>query len=75
MDQWQRVLALLTLGAQTVDFETERWTLRRIRLLILVEFGVDHHAHDLARRLRALGWSPQPPAVDARERDDAVVKA
>jgi transposase len=71
MDQWQRVLALLTQGAQSADFETERWTLRRIRVLILVEFGVDYHAHYLARRLRALGWTPQSPAVDARERDDA----
>jgi transposase len=75
MDQWQRVLALLPQGAQSADFETERWTLRRIRVLILVEFGVDYHAHYLARRLRALGWSPQSPAVYARERDDAFVNA
>jgi transposase len=75
MDQWQRVLALLTQGAQSADFAPERWTLRRIRVLILVEFGVDYHAHYLARRLRALGWSPQQPAVYARERDDALVKA
>jgi transposase len=73
--QWQHVLALLTQGAQAAGFDTERWTLRRIRVLILVVFGVDYHAHYLARRLRTLGWSPQQPAVYARERDDALVQA
>lgn len=56
-------------------FETDRWTLRRIRVLIRVEFGVDYQAHYLARRLRRLGWSPPQPAVYARERDDALVQA
>jgi transposase len=61
-DQWQRMLALLTHGAQAAGFETERWTLRCIRVLMLVECGVDFHAHELARRVQALGWSPQQPA-------------
>jgi transposase len=43
--------------------------------LIVVEFGVHYHAHYLARRLKALGWSPQEPAVYARERDEALVRA
>jgi hypothetical protein len=34
-----------------------------------------YHAHCLARRLKALGRSPQQPAVYARERDDALVRA
>jgi transposase len=74
-DQWQQVLALLTQGAQAAGFDTERWTLRRIRVLILVVCGVNYHAHYLARRLRMLGWSPQQPAVYARARDDALVQA
>ena len=73
--QWQRVLAVLTEGALKAGFETDRWTLRRIRAVMLVPFGVRSHAHDLARRLQALGWSPQQPAVYARERDDALVRA
>jgi transposase len=32
-------------------------------------------AHYLARRLKALGWSTQQPAVYARERDNALVRA
>jgi transposase len=74
-EQWQRVLAVLQQGALQAGFDTERWTLLRIRAVILVAFGVRYHAHYLARRLRALGWSPQQPAVYARERDEALVQA
>jgi transposase len=74
-EQWHQVLALLQQGALKAGFDTDRWTLRRMRALILVEFGVDYHAHDVARRLKALGWSPQRPAVYARERNDELVQA
>jgi transposase len=74
-EQWQRVLAILKEGALNAGFETERWTLQRIRAVIVVAFGVHYHAHYLARRLKALGWSPQQPAVYARERDDVLVRA
>jgi transposase len=73
--QWQHILQRLTQGALRAGFETERWTLQRIRALIVVEFGVHYHAHYLARRLKAIGWSPQAPAVYARERDEALVRA
>ena len=75
MSQWQYLLQVLGRGALQAGFDTDRWTLRRIRALILVEFHVEYHAHYLARRLNALGWSPQHPAVYARERDDALVRA
>src|SRR5918999_1854305 len=75
VEQWQRVLAVLNEGALKAGFETDRWTLLRIRAVILVTFGVHYHAHYLARRLKALGWSPQHPAVYARERDEALVLA
>ena len=74
-EQWQHLLQVLSQGALQAGFDTDRWTLRRIRALILVEYGVEFHAHYLARRLKALGWSPQHPAVYARERDDGLVQA
>lgn len=74
-DQWQDLLQVLSRGALQAGFDTDRWTLRRIRTLMLVEFSVEYHAHYLARRLKALGWSPQHPAVYAREQDDALVHA
>jgi putative transposase len=73
--QWQHARQRLTQGALRAGFETERWTLQRIRALIAVECGIHYHAHYLARRLKALGWSPQAPAVYARERDEALVQA
>jgi transposase len=74
-EPWPRVLAVLTDGALKAGFDPERWTLRRIRAVMLVAFGGRYHAHSLARRLKALGWSPQQPAVSARERDEALVQA
>jgi transposase len=75
VEQWQRVLAILKQGALNAGFETERWTLQCIRAVIVVAFGVHYHAHYLARRLKALGWSPQQPAVYARERGEVLVRA
>ena len=74
-EQWQQVLALLQHGALKAGFDTDRWTLRRVRALILVEFGVDYQAHYVARRLKALGWSPPRPALYAKERNDELVRA
>jgi transposase len=73
VEQWKRVLAVLKGGALKAGVDTDRWTLLRIRAVMLVAFGVRYHAHYLARRLKALGWSAQQPAVYARERDDALV--
>ena len=61
--QWERVLAGLKEGALKAGFDTDRWTLLRIRAVILGAFGVRYHAHYLARRLKALGWRAQQPAV------------
>ncbi len=75
VEPWPRVLAVLNEGALKAGFETERWPLLRIRAVMLVAFGVRYQAHDLARRLKALGWRAQQPAVYARERDEALVRA
>lgn len=73
--QWQQLLKLLSKGALAAGFDTDRWTLPRIRDLIRREFGVEYHPRSLGRKLRALGWSQQVPAPQARERDEALVEA
>ena len=73
--QWQRRRRVLGRGARPAGFDTDRWTLGRRRAVMLVEFGVEYHPHDLPHRLKTLGWRPQHPAVYARQRDDAVVQA
>ena len=47
---------------------------RRLEAGRLLEAGPLSHA-DIACRLKALGWSPQQPAVYARERDAVLVRA
>jgi putative transposase len=74
-EQWQRLLRLLGKGALAFGFDTDRWTLPRIRDVIRREFGVEYHPRSLGRKLRALGWSQQVPAPRARERDDELVEA
>ncbi len=72
--QGHSILRILRKGALKAGFETERWTLRRIRDLIRRQFGVADHPPYLAARLRASGWSPQIPAVCAQERDEEVIR-
>jgi len=61
-----------------------RWRSRRpgrpkispdIRDLIRRQFSAAYHPNYLAARLRASGWSPQVPAVRAKERDEEVIRA
>jgi putative transposase len=73
--QWQQVLELLQQGPQALGFETARWTLWRIQWVIAQRFGVSYNTNYLSQKLHQLGWSPQKPAVYARERNDELVQA
>ncbi|MGP0067388.1 MAG: winged helix-turn-helix domain-containing protein [Isosphaeraceae bacterium] len=73
--QWRSVLRVLRKGALKAGFETDRWTLRRIRDLIRRQFGVAYNPNYLAARLRASDWSPQIPAIRAKERDEETIRA
>ncbi|MFL5576194.1 MAG: helix-turn-helix domain-containing protein, partial [Gemmatimonadaceae bacterium] len=72
---WARLAAVLSRGALAGGFATERWALRRIAAVAERELGVRHHCRSSGPILRARGWSPQVPAVRARERDAALVRA
>ncbi len=73
--QWREVLKILKRGAKRSGFETERWTLPRIRAVIQHRFGVMYHVDYLSARLRDLGWTAQVPAVWAAERDEELIRA
>ncbi len=73
--QWQDLLDILQRGALRSGFQTERWTLPRVRAVIARRFGVTYHASYLSVRLRQLGWTAQVPAVRARERDEELIRA
>ncbi len=50
-------------------FASERWTLRRIAMLIERELGMHYLPSYLERPLEAHGFSVQRPATWAKERD------
>ena len=73
--EWRRLARLLRRGSVACGYDTEQWTLKRVAHLIRREFGVRYHPRYLERPLRALGFRPQRPAVQAKERDEALVAA
>jgi transposase len=73
--QWREVLRILARGAKRSGFDTERWTLPRVRVVIERRFRVTYHVDYLSTRLRDLGWTAQVPAVWADERDEELIQA
>jgi transposase len=64
----------LAQGAAAHGFRTELWTLARVAQVLGRLTGVRYHPGHVWRVLRALGWSLQRPARQARERDPAAVR-
>jgi transposase len=75
IEECRRLRKGLRGGARAAGFETERWTLARVRRVLLQRFGVRYHARSLGRLLHRLGFSPQAPQPKARERDEAAIRA
>lgn len=73
--QHSRLKHIIKRGAMAAGFETERWTLERVRQVIAREFQVSYHRNYLARLLRRLGITPQQPMPRATERDEALIRA
>lgn len=62
-------------GPPAHGYATELWTLPRIGKLIEKRFGVRYHPGHLWWLLRRMGWSCQKPARQAKERDEAAIRA
>lgn len=73
-EQFPALADLLKQGPQAHGFETDRWTLDRIRVVIEQEFGVSVSRPTVWRYMRRLNWSCQKPQRRARERDEAAVE-
>ena len=72
--QRPRLERVLLRGAQAAGFANDLWTCPRIAQLIQQQFGVRYHADHVGRLLRSLGWSPQRPTRQARERDESLIQ-
>ena len=61
-------------GALACGYPTPLWTCPRIADLIRRRFKVRYHVAHLGRLLRTLGFSPQKPERQARERDEEAIR-
>jgi transposase len=68
--QKTRLCEILEHGAVAAGFDTDLWTCPRVRQVIWREFGVRYHVNYLGRLLKRLGYSPQLPQRQARQRDE-----
>jgi transposase len=73
--QQQGLVKLLSQGAVSAGYPTERWTLKRVQQVIRKEYQVTYHPKYLNRLLRQLGWTPQVPLDRATERDEVLIRA
>jgi transposase len=73
--QQSQLKRLVRRGALAAGFESDRWTLARIRQLINQEFKIVYHRNYLNRLLRKLGLTPQVPLPRAVERDEELIRA
>lgn len=72
--QLQQVEQALRQGARAHGFPTDLWTLPRVAIVIERLTGVHYHPGHVWKILRALDWSLQRPAKQARERKPEKVR-
>ncbi len=72
--QLQQVEQALRQGARAHGFATDLWTLPRVAIVIERLTGVHYHPGHVWKILRALDWSLQRPAKQARERKPEKVR-
>ena len=61
-------------GAQAQGFSTPLWTYPRILQVIRRQSHVEYHVDHIGRLLQSLGWSPQKPERQTRERDERGIQ-
>lgn len=71
--QRDELVQLLLAGAVAAGFDTDLWTLPRIREVILQQFGVAYHVDYLGRLMARLGFSSQKPQRQSRGRNGQAV--
>ena len=64
----QRLVKMLAKGAEAFGFRGAVWTNPRVAKVIEDELGVRYHPAHVSRILKALGWTPQKPRVQAKQR-------
>lgn len=65
--------AKLQRGALAAGYDTDLWTLKRIRKLIEKLFRIHYHPCHVWRLMQAMGWSCQKPERQASQRNDRAI--
>jgi transposase len=71
--QYEALRQVLLAGPQAAGFDTDLWTLKRVREVICRRFGVQFSEVHVWRLLGRLGFSSQKPERQAKERDEAAI--
>lgn len=72
-EQYKQLRQILLAGPQAAGFDTDLWTLKRVREVIRRRFGVQFSEVHVWRLLGRLGFSSQKPERQAKERDEAAI--
>ena len=72
--QREALAGVLVEGALACGFATELWTCPRIAEVVRRRFKVRYHPAHVGRLLRGLGFTPQKPERQARERDETAIQ-
>jgi transposase len=73
-DQRRLIPDFLWHGPEAYGFRGELWTCPRVVQVLAEEFGVSYSRSQVARILKALGWTPQVPITRAIQRDEEAIE-
>ena len=68
-----KLLRILVRGSLAYGYQTDLWTLQRIREVIVGEFGVHYSLPHCWNLMIAFGWSCQKPVKRAKERNEEAI--
>jgi transposase len=71
--QRAELVQIVVAGPLASGYATDLWTCRRVAEVVQQKFGVSYHPDHLGRILHDLGFTPQKPEQQARERDEAAI--
>lgn len=71
----KKIKAAILKGPRAAGYETDLWTLGRLKTLIAKESREQFHHGHVWKIVCSLGFSCQKPETRAKERDEAAIKA
>lgn len=69
ISETKKLQRIILKGAVKAGFPNDLWTSKRVLQVIKDEFKVEYHSNHLPKLLRNLGFTPQRPQREAREKD------